>query len=91
MKTFIGYLAEARIPGTFGDVWLRLGLSTSREDAVELTSAPNADYATILETRVTPYFRVSREEVVVDRESVVVPKQPVRRPKLVASALTAAC
>lgn len=78
MKSLIGYLVEARIPGLLHDVWVRLSLEAMRGRANRVAANPESQYTNILETRVTPYYRVSALEARETTQVIVPARQQAK-------------
>ena len=62
MKTLAGNLVEAKIKAGQREVWVRLALAATPEEAVAIATKPDTQYRNIVETRITPYYRVEQKQ-----------------------------
>lgn len=84
MKTLAGNLVEAKVKAGKREVWVRLALAATPEEAVAIATNPKTQYQNIVETRITPYYRIEQKQQAKTPAPVVrVRPQPV--PRMIAS------
>ena len=72
MKILVGYLVEAKLADPTRIVWVRISFESTRERAEIAAMNAEPRSQNILETRVTPYYRLLRRRQP-EKQTVVVP------------------